>query len=156
MPKGVQPAVGWGPTTEVGLAPRDVHASPRTGRSVVGHGVAQTVPAVGAGADVVAAVVQVGQGADCGVAGLERGGHQERAGLLCEPGCGEERGSAQGEGSPVPPTGTVSQSPRPQEQSTAPTLNPPHPLLCQQQVLQKQRLALGICRNFSSAANLLS
>lgn len=83
---------GRAPTTKVGLPPRDVHAFPGTGSGIVGHGIAQAVPAVGAGADVVVAVLQVRQRAHNVVAGFELGGRQESTCLLRELGCGEERG----------------------------------------------------------------
>lgn len=79
---------GRAPTTEAGLPPRDVHPFPGTGSGVVGHGAAQAVPAIRAGADVVVTVLQVGQRAHGVVAGLELGGRQERARLLRELGCG--------------------------------------------------------------------
>lgn len=79
---------GRAPTTEAGLPPPDVHAFPGTGCGVVGHGAAKAVSAVGAGADVVAAVLHVGQRAHGAVAGLELGGRQQGACLVCKPGCG--------------------------------------------------------------------
>ena len=87
---------GRAPTAEAGLAPLDAHASPGTGRCVVGHRVAQAASAVGAGAHVVAAVLQVGQRAHGAVAGLELGRRQDGAGLVRESGCGERSGVARG------------------------------------------------------------
>lgn len=82
------------PTTEAGLPPRDVHALPGTGVGVVGHRVAQAVLAVGAGADIVVTVLQVGQRGHCVVAGFEFGGRQKSASLLRELGCGGGKGRA--------------------------------------------------------------
>jgi len=96
--KGAAGHVAGGPTlqvhlalwaaqrTEAGLPPPDVHASPGTGGGVAGHGAAKAVSAVGAGADVVAAVLHVGQRAHGAVAGLELGGRQQGARLLRIPG----------------------------------------------------------------------
>lgn len=73
-------------TTEARLTPPNVHAPPGTGCSIAGHSAAQAVPAIRAGTNVVAAILQVGQGAHSMVAGLELGRRQQGAGLLCEPG----------------------------------------------------------------------
>lgn len=78
---------GRAPTTEAGLPPRDVHALPGTGGGVIGHRVAQAVSAVGAGADIVVTVLQVGQRGHRMVAGFELGGRQKSASLLRELGC---------------------------------------------------------------------
>jgi hypothetical protein len=64
-----------------------VHAFSGTLGSIVSYCVTQAIPAVGAGANIITAVLQIGQRADCVVAGLELGGRQERTSLLCKPGC---------------------------------------------------------------------
>lgn len=73
-------------STEVWLPPPDVHAFSGTRSSVVSYCATQAILAVSAGANIITAVLQVGQRADCMVAGLELGGRQERASLLRKPG----------------------------------------------------------------------
>lgn len=113
---------GRAPTTEAGLPPPDVHASPGTGCGVVGHGAAKAVSAVGAGADVVAAVLHVGQRAHGAVAGLELGGRQQGACLVCKPGCGGRKRREVSVGAlPLPSV------PHPYQRCPAPTLGAPPP-----------------------------
>lgn len=136
--EGIRRQAGRAPTTEAGLPPCDVHPFPGTGSSVVGHGAAQAVPAIGAGADVVVTVLQVGQRAHSMVAGLELGGHQERARLLRELGCGGEERPELGLARALPQPGCLG----PQGITRSPTLRPSSQLLPPQHMPPKHPLAL--------------
>lgn len=123
---------GRAPTTEARLPPPDVHASPSTGCGVVGHGAAEAVFAVGAGADVIAAVLHVGQRVHDAVAGLELGGRQQSARLLRKPGCGGRERSARSWPGPRPRP----RSSRPRTAVTNPSLKSPNRLPPRQHALQ--------------------